>query len=482
MNKMVKRIEPRRGGRGVRASASGSAGKGQTGSGTIKKGLVVGLMLLMAMGCSGLFDVDNPASLLDGDLDTPGLIETLANSPEGNMAGTYGTVTIQNSLVGGELFHPSTQLENIDAMRGSRLASNSSVEGAWRGLAQVRWLSDEVVDRISRLVPNPTANMGVARAYFFGGVSRMTMADHYNVIVYGPEDELRSPITVITDAIERFQQAAQVSGAAGNANYQAASLGQIARAYRSLYFEELHLRGNVRPSLFAQAEGFARQAIQLNPDFDVSLRYGAPGGSNAMSALGGPFGGINRIDETFLFVADPVTGAWDPRLPHEETIRPAPLGQTSFNLKYPRRESPLPLSRAAEARLIIAEARLMAGDLQGAVEWINANRAAARLRVSGSNWSDAGRGWPPARELSDLRAFASSDAAEVQAQLRHERLAEFWMEQRRWQDMRYYETVPYRWFPTNIEMGLQLRWPPDPQEVDANPNLTPEIANRVYVN
>lgn len=303
------------------------------------------------------------------------------------------------------------------------------------------------------------------------------------MIVYGAEDQLRGPIDVIAESIERFQQAAQVAQSAGDANFAAAAMGQVARGYRSLYYERTHLQGQMDRSLFDQAESAARQALSTAPDYNFSLRFGAPGGSNSGASLGGPYGGTNRIDEIYLFLPDPVTGDWDPRIPHEETTRQEPLGISSYNLKYTARETPLPLSRAAEAMLIIAESRLLAGDLAGAVEWINHTRAAARTRTMAGDWGDASRGWPPTgHAISDLRDFASMDAGEIMAQLQHERRAEFWMEMRRWQDMRYYEIFPYRWFDQNKAMGIHLRWPPSPEDVNANPNLTNEIAQRLYVN
>ncbi len=445
--------------------------------------LATGALLVAGTGCGDFLEVDNPASLLDEDLERKELLATLANTPEGNLTGTYSGLLTRHGLLSDELFHPTTQLENIDAMRGNRLASNSAVEGHWRGLAQARWLADEVAQRLTAAVDNPGADIGVARAHFFGGIARITMADHYNVIVYGAEDQLRGPIDVIEDSIERFQQAAQVAQAAGDANFAAGATGQVARAYRSLYYERAHLQGTMDRGLFDQAESAARQALATHGDYNVSLRFGAPGGSNSAASLGGPFGGTNRIDEVYLFLPDPVTGDWDPRVPHEETTRQEPLGISAYNLKFPARETPLPLSRASEAMLIIAESRLLAGDLAGAVEWINRNRAAARARTASSDWGDPSRGWPPAEHaLSDLRDFAGADADEIMAQLRHERRAEFWMEMRRWQDMRYYEIFPYRWFDQNKAMGIHLRWPPSPEDVNANPNLTNEIAQRLYVN
>ena len=442
--------------------------------------VAAGLSLFMFAGCSDFLDVENPGSLLDEDLERPELLETLGNTPEGNITGTLSGLNTRSGLLSDELFHPRTQQENIDAMAGNRLAASSAVEGHWRGLAQARFLSDDVAERLSAV---SGSNEDIAKAYFFGGVARMAMADHFNVIVYDDEDSPRGPITVINDAIARFTQAASAAVSAGDANLQAAALGQVARAYRSLYFEEMHLRSNTDASLFVQAESFAQQALAANSDYNVSLSFGAPGGDNSAASLGGPFGGSNRFDEIYLFLPDPVTGEWDPRIPHEDMTIVEVNGNTSFNLKYTSSDDPLSLSRAAEAMLIIAEARVLVGDLTGAVSMINQVRAAARVLVSRSDYGGgASRGWPPATDLSDLQDFASTDATEIYDQLRHERRVEFWMEMRRWPDMRYYEIFPYRWLSTNVAAGIQLRWPPAPEEIAKNPNLTAELTKTVFVN
>lgn len=445
--------------------------------------LAVGALGVLALtACSDFLDVENPASLLDEDLNRTELLNTLANTTEGNLTGTYSSLNVRSGLLSDELFHPRTQLENLDAMYGNRLASNSAVEDHWRGLAQVRWLADDMIVRLSDLVGNPSSDVRVARAHFFGGIARITMADHFNVIVYGPEDQPRGPIDVIEDAIDSFNQAATIAGAAGDDNLQAAALGQVARAYRSLYFEELHLRSNDDLTLMDQAETAARAALAANGDYNVSLQFGAPGGSNDMAFLGGPLGGQNRFDEVYLFLPDPVTGDWDPRIPHEEDVVTEINGETSVNLKFASRETPLPVSRAAEAMLIIAEARLLRNDLPEAVDWINQVRAAARARVSSPDYADPNR-WPPTlATVSDLQDFSSSDADEIYDQLKYERRAEFWMEMRRWQDMRYYRIVPYRWFEPNQAAGMDLRWPPAPEEIAQNPNLTADMTQSVFVN
>ncbi|HIC15700.1 MAG TPA: hypothetical protein EYO83_11235, partial [Gemmatimonadetes bacterium] len=148
----------------------------------IKRGLrgvaVAGLLLVLFTGCDTFFDVENPASLLDEDLERPELLETLAATPEANISGDVSSLNTRSGLLAGEILHPSTQLENVDAMQGNRLASSSAVEGHWRGLSQSRWLADEVAVKLAAVGSYPE---GLAKAYFFGGLSRILMADHYNV-------------------------------------------------------------------------------------------------------------------------------------------------------------------------------------------------------------------------------------------------------------------------------------------------------------
>ena len=110
---------------------------------------VAALLVVSLAGCDDLLSVENPASLLDEDLERPELLATLAATPEANIPGTMSSLNSRSGLLSDELLHPSTQLENVDAMSGNRLAANSGVEGHWRGLAQARWLADEVAGKLT---------------------------------------------------------------------------------------------------------------------------------------------------------------------------------------------------------------------------------------------------------------------------------------------------------------------------------------------
>jgi hypothetical protein len=156
------------------------------------------------------------------------------------------------------------------------------------------------------------------------------------------------------------------------------------------------------------------------------------------------------MHETYAFRPDPVTGEVDPRIifnPEPET--PGPRGETRYRqMKYPALTSPLPASRAAEAELIVAEARLLEDDLPEAVTYINLVRA-----------------------RSGLDPFASADADEIRDQLLYERDTELWLEGRRWEDHRYYDIIPLAWIQRNIDLGTKDRWPISVQERFNNPNI-----------
>ena len=56
----------------------------------IKRGrgvVVAALSVALFSGCDNFFDVENPASLLDDDLNRPELLATLSHTPEANIAG-----------------------------------------------------------------------------------------------------------------------------------------------------------------------------------------------------------------------------------------------------------------------------------------------------------------------------------------------------------------------------------------------------------
>lgn len=54
----------------------------------------------------------------------------------------------------------------------------------------------------------------------------------------------------------------------------------------------------------------------------------------------------------------------------------------------------------------------------------------------------------------------------------YERRTEFFLELRRWQDMRYYEIIPPDWLPGFKSMGVHRRWPVSVLERGSNSYYT----------
>lgn len=411
-----------------------------------RNGAALMLAVFSLTACDGLFDVENPGSLVDEDLETPFLENTLATSAEGELVDDYSSALVNGEMLGDHVWHPSVQDFALLTDAGYRDRDNTLVESMFNGLASAIWVADNMVTRLQAMVANPGAHLGVANSHFMAGLARLTLATYYENVVYDGGG-LLPPSRAIEDAIGNMQSAAQVASAAGDINLAAASLGAAARGSRALYYEG----GGTNASLIQQAEALARQALDLAPDFRKDMRYGQPGASNGHFTGLSEEGPYHRMHVTYANRPDPVSGVPDPRIIHsaQPESTPGPRGEIRWiQRKYTARTDPLPASRAAEAELIVAEARLIAGDLDGAVQWINRVRA-----------------------KSGLPDFASSDAAAIRTQLIYERDTELWLEGRRWEDHRYYNIIPVAWDQVNIDRGVSARWPISVQERFNNPNV-----------
>ena len=418
--------------------------------GTFRAGrtLVLAVGLTALVGCGDLFDVENPGSLVDTDLETPFLESTLSTTAEGELVGPFSSALVNGEMLGDHVWHPSVQDFALLVDAGYRDRDISTAESLYNGLMSSIWVSDNMVDRLQVMVAAPDAHLGIATSHFMGALGRITAAAYYEAVVYDGRPPI-TPAQAIADARDRFLSAASVAGGAGDDNLRAAALGGAARAFRSLYYEAEIVSGSGDAADMADAEDYARQALAVDDDYLVNLRYGQPGTTNG-HYNGLTIGPYHRMHESYAFRLDPVTGDVDPRIvfnPEPET--PGPRGETRYRqMKYPGLTSPLPASRAAEAELIIAEARLIADDLPEAVNYINLVRA-----------------------RSGLDAFASSDANEIWDQLLYERDTELWLEGRRWEDHRYYDIIPLAWIQRNIDLGTEDRWPISVQERFNNPNI-----------
>lgn len=400
-------------------------------------------LVLAEAACEDIFEVDNPTNIVDSDLNDAQYTNALANSAEGALSLAYGNTVIYADMVADGIMHVSNRRGNVQLDQGDVTIFNNRVEGVYNELSQARWTSTEVRSRLGELLEDPQADLRMARVSYWDAVCRITLADFFQEIPLdgGAPNE---PTVLYEQALDLLQDAAAIANAVGDSNYEAAAHATMARTYRSLYFEG----GASDPGLMAQAGDAAATALDIQPDFRLDLVYAPPGTQNALADGLRADGYYDVMEDTWANTVDPVSGESEPRIPHGESIGLSGSGDPVYQqMKYANLNDPIPVSRWQEASLILAEARLVAGNTDGAVAALN-----------------------DVREGADLPTFSSADPREILDQLVYERAVEFWLEGRRWQDMRYYDILPPRWSDNSKSQGIDRRWPVSLQEKGSNPN------------
>ena len=409
-------------------------------------GLTLTAVLFVLSACGDFFDVENPTNLIDEDLVTPQLEGTLSTSAEGAMSGPLSRAVRFSTALGDQLWHPNVQDFGLNIDAGWRDRDNVLMDQIYDEMVSAAWIGDNMVERLTQMVANPAAHIGIADSYFWSGVALITAAGSFRAVTLNGGPPM-TPAEAVEEALARFQSAAQVYGAAGNANRRAAALGAAARAHRSLFYEGKWFGSGENPAHFNQAETIARQALGVHNDFLIEIRHGQPGSVNIIGVWD-----RERITPWFYDIEDPVSGQRDPRIQHDPPAGSFQDGRIGTHPLVNRAkyglQDPLEVSRAAEAELIVAEARWLDDDMPGAVEFINRVRA-----------------------RSDLPPFSSDDPEEVWGQLMYERNVELFLEGRSWEDHMYYNIVPVLWAQVNKDVGVHHRWPVSAQERANNPNF-----------
>ncbi len=403
--------------------------------------LLISSISLVAISCD--FDVDNPGNIVDDQLSDAGLATALGNTPEVAVAAALDDAVVWSAACSDEGFLSGSGTFRIMIDEGYMDGYNQQYDNLYNALASARWIADDATRRVKELVSSPTSDVRVANGEFWGGMARMTLADHFEQIVYDGNAPI-TPVQAMTDAIAKFQAAAAVASAAGNNSLAAASHGAIARAYRAIYFDNKNENSQDDMTTFKSASDAAKAALAISGSYVEYANYNPPGATNFVYASVNA-SRYNRMDPKYAFMEDPVSGQIDPRIKHGPKVNNSPrTGDPVYLItKYPDEGADIPVSRAAEARLIVAEYAAMTGDLSTAVSYINEVRA------------DAG-----------LPDFSSTDKAAIWTQIKYERSVELWYEGRRWQDMRYYEIIPDRWAEVNKSKGIHRRWPVSQREKD----------------
>ena len=380
--------------------------------------LVLGLGLTSCDALDDLISVEAPSVVGAQDLDHPANADLLVNSAVNDFrcalvhfigAGAYvGMEWGVGADLGGAswVWYDSRVFTPFGwtAMYATGDCSGNA-PNVYEPLSTARFMADDALRRLDEWgdqVPNNTELTATAAA--FAGYSLTLLGESMcsAAIDLGPE---MFPDDFFTLAQQRFDLAITAAGSAGDTDIQNLARVGLARTLLNL----------------GQAAAASTVASQVPAGFSYDFDYSSADASteNKLYVL---------MDQELQATVDvpyrnmTFLGQPDPRVPVFNTglLGPSTDIEMWATTKHSSLDSPIQVASWEEAQLIMAEAALEAGQLQGAVDIINALHG-----------------------LVELPDFVSSDAAEIRTQLIYERSAELFLEGQHMQDIERFNLTLY---------------------------------------
>lgn len=384
-----------------------------------------GIAALATVACAACTDVtaltQSSSSLLDvGGVFRPANAQLITTGAIGDfecafneyvMGGGLLVDEIANGGVGVFLGDNDARRLSPDAAYGTQNcgAGYGSGAGVYTPLSVARATTDTAIARLKGWT-DAQMPAGVNRGRLIGQLSAYA---GYSVLLLGEAmcsaainggPEL-TPVQLFAEAKMRFDTAVAYASSANDA--ATVNLARLGRARTLLN------SARTDPTLFAAAETDARA---IPSGFVASTSFDGGSGRRRNSSFA-------AINQTSVLTVEPafrnltIGGAPDPRVALTNTGRTGSSGAVIWTPnKYPSLASNLAIARWAEAQFIIAEARLAAGELNGAATAINAVRST----------------WPGLPTYS----AAGQTASAVKDQIVEERRRELFLEGHRLGDMR----------------------------------------------
>ena len=408
------------------------------------------VLLLSTLGaCDSLLEVENPGAVEASDLENPALAGTIVNSALGQFECAYTSYVISTSLLADEMINSSGWLNiNPWGWRGLELEEITGVcaggrgtttLGAYTPLQQAVFLTNSGSDLIEAfpvedVVGDKDEMLGLLAAY--GGYAHLLLGEGFceMAIAEGP---LLQPAEVIEMAEQRFTDAIGYAQTAGNDELEL--MATLGRARARLDLGDA-AGAYTDASLVATEAGFAWNAEYSTVDASRENRVFNLNTLNLyVSANPAQYG-----DLTVGALGEP-----DTRVVIEDAGAKGNDGATDhwYQRKYSAADASIPMASWAEAKLIMAEARLDEAETH-----INELRAA--------------------QDLPDIVLTGLETDAELLAVVLEERRRQLWLEGHRLNDMLRHDIE----FPQGSNHKGQLYGPitcmPLPeQEKRANSNI-----------
>ena len=369
---------------------------------------------ILTAGCGDIFSLkqENPSQLTADAVYTPSNAQLMVNGVIADFECGFARFALAGAILTDELTDALQNTELYDLDRRTTQPSSTYAggcggaqnPGVYTSLSTARGVGDVAYDRLNEWtdaqVPNRTRLLGQVAAYSAYSLVLLGEAMCSAAINVGPE---MTPAQLYAEAIQRFDKAITAATTANdNTTLNFAKMGKARALLNS---------GN--------AAAAATEAAAIPATFVVNMSTDAtnPRRQN-LFFVHFVQNSFSSVDPSFRNLT--LEGAPDPRVRVTDSGRNGTAATTRVWTadKYPAVTTAIPITKYAEAQLIIAEARAAANDLTGAATAIN------NARNSG------GRTGMPAYSAT------GQTQAQVQAQIVEERRREFFLEGHRMGDIR----------------------------------------------
>ena len=410
--------------------------------------LLLGFTLI---GCD--LDVDNPNSLLEGDLQDPSAAAALANGAWNASLRGVTYMMMPHAVATDE----SVWIGSRDAWYqidkgGMTNVYNEFVDQAWPYISEARWMSDKAVSILEGLGADLPNNQDLVLAYLSGAMVRVYIADMFEDFVYSDKTEAGTPVGA-ANMSQLYDEALALLGKASSiatGDNAVKVLSLVARTrHAKAVWGKVNPVNTASPYVSAGASEAAAAAAMMSADWKWRMNFSSSTVSNYMA------GQINDRQEMDLFQNalvetatpgaggdpqpnDPVTGLPDSRMTAIATEFRAGGGGTSW--------TPVTITSLREMHLIIAESKKAGGDDAGCLA-----------------------------ELNALRTFDSLDpypsGTDAGTALQHERRANLFLQSRRLSDMYRFNLTSTVWDAVEKSPAGSF-FPITISEIRSNPNIS----------
>jgi len=238
---------------------------------------------LFTAGCN-ILDVNNPNSLVEEDIESPVTAQFLVNGAEATVAdGVSGFLAVY-SVASDELSWVGSFDAWQDVMIGNFSdPTNQFIDQEYPTVSRARWWADDVIKRLEQFDTDGLLNDQTqkSRAYLYGAVIYVTIADMFNNFVFtersegGPAIGEANMVNLYDTAIEYVDNGLAVSGI--STELEASLLGMRARAnFSKALWNKMNPSVNTADPLINETAAVTDAQAALNvmsQDFKYQLTF-----------------------------------------------------------------------------------------------------------------------------------------------------------------------------------------------------------------